>query len=64
MKVTKAQKEMMKDLIARLVLSHFQTVEISNPIEHRLAEQMVKQGLVTITKKKNYGRIQEIKLVA
>jgi len=58
MKVTKAERKILEELIAKLVLSG--RVEITSPVEHRSAEMLVKMGAAVVTKKKNYGRISEI----
>lgn len=58
-KVTKAQKEIVMKLICDTVMGL--EVEITSPEQHAMAEKLVKQGVLKITAKKNYGRIAKVR---
>jgi hypothetical protein len=62
MNVTKSEKEMLEQFINKLVFDG--RVAVTNDIEHKAALQLVNANKAIITKKKNYGRIAEIKDVA
>jgi len=59
MKVNAAQK-VVAEMFTMKALQGY-TLEISNDFEHKIAERLVEAGMASITKKKNYGRIAEIK---
>lgn len=59
MTVTKAQKEILTDLVLRTTLG--ETVEITNAAQHAAAESLIKQGLLKVVAKKNYGRIAKVR---
>lgn len=59
MKVTKTEKELGMDFI--LKLSELGKIAITNDFEHKIALRLVEAGQAIVTKKKNYGKIAEIK---
>lgn len=59
LKVTADQKKIAEALTLKAMEGC--TIEISNELEHKIAERLVAAGMASVTKKKNYGRIAEIK---
>ena len=59
-KGTKEQIKSVNDFLIDVTLSG-RPVKIQNELQHKAALQLVKAGMAIITKKKNYGRIDEIK---
>lgn len=59
MNVTKAQKELLTDLITRTTLG--ETIKITSPEQHAAAVSLVNRGLLQVVGKKNYGRIAYVR---
>lgn len=59
---TKSEIQALKDWVIQATLSD-RPVKVENDMQHKAALQLVEAGHAVITKKKNYGRIAEIKAV-
>ncbi len=57
---TKAEIQALNDWVTEVTLSQ-RPVKVANDMQHKAALQLVEAGHAVITKKKNYGRIAEIK---
>lgn len=59
--VTPEEKKLGQQFIMK-TLDPGATVPVSNPVEHKIAERLVAEGVAEIVGKKNYGRIEKIKI--
>lgn len=59
LKVTKEEKQLGETMFNDCM--SYKVLDITTPFQHKVAEQLVINGMAEVTKKKNYGRIAQIK---